>query len=74
MTTNLKPCPKCHGMANIHRMPYTHSDFERIVGICRQCGHQTEQGVIVPKGATMEELLTAAKIAATRWNQRHGQP
>lgn len=70
---NLKPCPKCHGMANIHRIPYNHPGFERVVGKCRDCDHQNDQGVVVPKNAPIAELLTAAKIAVTRWNQRHGQ-
>ena len=70
---NLKHCPKCGAMANIHRMPYESAGFERLVGQCRDCGHQNEQGVVVPKNAPIAELLTAAKIAAQRWNRRHGQ-
>ena len=68
---NLTPCPKCHGMADIHRYPYEAAGFERLVGECRECGHQNEQGVICPNDAPISELLTAAKIAATRWNH-HG--
>ena len=67
----LTPCPKCHGMADIHRLPYESEGFERLVGKCRECGHQKDQGVVVVNDAPISELLTAAKIAATRWNH-HG--
>lgn len=72
MSNKLKPCPKCGGQADIHRQPYEHAGFERLFGKCRDCGHQNEQGVVVPEYAPIDELLTAGKIAVTRWNQRHG--